>query len=95
MPVAEDKCWWPMREARNLHDRGYLSGSGQWERLGSGRERRTKGKGPLLEGGWGGSHRGGPWPWGRAVLIRETAGLTALLGGEGPEGLWLHFLEQG
>ena len=51
MPVAGDKWWWPMREAMSLHDRGYLSGSGQWDRLGSGWEGRTKGKGSLLEVG--------------------------------------------
>lgn len=58
MPVAGDKWWWPMREARSLQDTGYLSGSGQWDRLGSGWEGRIKGKGPLLEVGWGGSQQG-------------------------------------
>ena len=48
-----------------------------------GRVSQRVGHGPGGGGGWG------------IVLIRETAGLTVLLGGEGPEGLWLHFLEQG
>ena len=68
MPVARDKRWWPMRGARSLPDTGYLSGSGQWDRLGSGWEGCTKRKGPLLEVGWGGSQQGvshgpgGGWP---------------------------------
>lgn len=84
MPVAEDKCWWPMREARNLHDRWYLSGSGQWERLGSGREHRTKGKGPLLEVGWGGSHRGSAMALGEGSPYQGNCWVNCAAGWGGP-----------